>query len=146
MVSGKNFLFGFLFFLSAFGANGQNRDSLLRLYNSQTITRFGNNFQKGGDRLYFRDLGNEFSFSPMGIVAYELAKKQRTTAMVLRVLSVAGSIATLTLLSRQNRTATYIAWGGQAALNLAGFYYQDRSNKLLDAALWQRNKDLLFGP
>ena len=144
MATGK-LIFFFLFILMTHLSWGQSRDSLLRLYNSQTISRFGTNFVKGGQRLYFRDLRDEFSFSPMGLVGYELSKKSRTTATVLRVLSVAGSIATLTLLSRENRTATYVAWGGQFALNLAGFYYQDRSNKLLDQALWQRNKDLLFG-
>ena len=144
MTTAKAILF-VLFLLIAPESFGQQRDSLLRLYNSQTISRFGTNFVKGGQRLYFRDLGSEFSFSPLGLVGYELSKKSRTTAMVLRVLSVAGSIATLTLLSRENRTATYVAWGGQFALNLAGFYYQDRSNKRLDEALWQRNKDLLFG-
>lgn len=145
MATGKGILLGILFFFSATLAFSQNRDSLLRLYNNQTIYRFGNNFQKGTERLYFGDLRNEFSFSPMGLVGYELSKKHRTKATVLRVLSVAASIATISLLSRDNRTVTYAVWAGQLGLGLAGLYYQDRSNKLLDQALWQRNKDLLFG-
>ena len=145
MTACKPVLFCFFLLFAATFSFSQNRDSLLRLYNNQTIYRYGSNFQKGTDRLYFRDLRDEFSFSPMGLVSYELSKKHRTTATVLRVLSVAASIATISLISRENRSASYAAWGGQIALNLAGFYYQDRSNKLLDQALWQRNKDLLFG-
>jgi hypothetical protein len=145
MTACKPVLFCFFFLFATTIALGQNRDSLLRLYNNQTIYRYGSNFQKGTDRLYFRDLRDEFSFSPMGLVGYELSKKHRTTATVLRVLSVAASIATISLISRDNYSATYAVWGGQIALSLAGFYYQDRSNKELDRALWQRNKDLLFG-
>lgn len=141
----QSFFLCLLFLLSVTFSFGQNRDSLLRLYNNQTIFRYGSNFQKGTDRLYFRDLRDEFSFSPMGLVGYELSKKHRATATVLRVLSVAASVATFSLISRNNYSATYAVWGGQIALSLAGFYYQDRSNKELDRALWQRNKDLLFG-
>lgn len=140
----KKCFFLFLFVLTGTVSVAQQNDSLLRLYNNQTITRYGSNFRMGTERLSFTDLQNKFSFSPAGLVGYELAKKQRTTATVLRLLSVAASIATLTLLSRENRTGTYLAWAGQIGLNVAGFYYQERGNKLLDEALWQRNRDLLF--
>jgi hypothetical protein len=145
MTVGKCIFFCFLFFLNITCAFSQSRDSLLRLYNAGTISRYGTNFIKGDQRLRFNDLSNEFSFSPMALVGYELAKKNRTKATVLRVLSVAASVATISLISRENRTVTYAAWAGQIGLSLVGFYYQDRSNKLLDQALWQRNKDLLFG-
>jgi hypothetical protein len=135
----------FFLLFTATIAMGQSRDSLLRLYNNQTIYRYGNNFQKGTDRLYFRNLSNEFSFSPIGLAGYELSKRHRTTATVLRVLSVAASVATISFISREKHSATYAVWGGQIALSLAGFYYQDRSNKEMDRALWQRNKDLLLG-
>lgn len=124
---------------------GQNRDSLLRLYNNHTISRYGNNFQKGTDRLNFRDLRDEFSFSPIGLIGYESSKKHRTTATVLRVLSVAATVATIAFVSPSNSSMTYATWAGQIGLALGGFYYQDRANKELDRALWQRNRDLLFG-
>lgn len=145
MTARRRFFFFLFFVFSITFSFGQNRDSLLRLYNNQTIFRYGNNFQKGTDRLYFRDLRNEFSSSPMGLVGYELSKKHRTTATVLRVLSVAASVVTISFISRSNYSATYAVWAGQIGLSLAGFYYQDRSNKELDRALWQRNRDLLFG-
>jgi hypothetical protein len=81
----------------------------------------------------------------MGFYQYTVAKKSRTTATVLRLFSFAASIASISFVSRDNRPATYAFWGGQIALNLTGFYFQDRSNKALDQALWQRNKDLLLG-
>jgi hypothetical protein len=142
--SKQAFLF-FLFIIAAFSSYAQNRDSLLRLYNNETIRRFGGNFQKGSDRLSFSDLKYEFERSPMGFYQYTEAKKNRTVATVLRVFSVAASIASFSLVSGNNRPATYAFLGGQIALNLTGFYFQDRSNKALDQALWQRNKDLLLG-
>ncbi len=141
----KHAFFFVLFFAAAYSSFAQNRDSLLRLYNNETIRRFGSNFQKGSDRLSFSDLKFEFERSPMGLYQYTEAKKNRTVATVLRVFSLAASIASFSLVSGDNRTATYAFLGGQIALNLTGFYFQDRSNKALDRALWQRNKDLLFG-
>ncbi len=138
-------LFLLISLIIAIGSFAQYRDSVLRLYNNETIRRHGGNFQKGANRLLFGELKNEFDRSPVGFYHYTVAKKNRTTATVLRLFSFAASVASIAFVSRDNRGATYAFWGGQLALNLAGFYYQDRSNKALDQALWQRNKDLLFG-
>lgn len=124
---------------------GQSRDSLYQLYNTEVITRYGNNFQKGRESLRFPDLQQEFSFSPIGQFHYSEAKKHRTTATVLRLFSAAATIASIAFISGENRTATYVTWGGQIALNLAGFHFQTKGNQHLDRALFQRNKDLLFG-
>jgi hypothetical protein len=47
----KRAIFLLLLLVASAGSFAQNRDSLLRLYNNETIRRHGSNFQKGGNRL-----------------------------------------------------------------------------------------------
>jgi len=142
-----------LIFAFYFLGNGlldaQNLDELKAKYNNQTIYRNGQYFMKGTERLSFSDLRNEFSTSDMGQISYEKAKKYRTTGFVFRLLSMGASLVSIALVSDNTnnysqRTAIYLALGGQVLTTfVAGKYYQ-QSSQSLDKALWQRNKDLLF--
>jgi hypothetical protein len=134
-----------LFCSAGSAALAQSRDSLVKLYDNQTLSRSGSFFQKGGQRLLFRDLQNEFSFSTVGQYHYTEAKKHRTTATVFRLFSLAATVASFSFLSRENNRATIYTTAGQIGLNIAGFYFQNRSNQHLDRAIWLRNRDLLFG-
>lgn len=134
------FLLLLLFSISAFS---QRTDSLKRLYVNQTVYRYGTDFMKGTEKLKFGDLKNEFS--SVGLDNYELAKRRRTTSVVLNALSLVAGITGLRLLSGNNSTPVYICFGAQLGFALAGSYYKKLYTQDLDKAIWQRNKDLLFG-
>jgi len=135
-----------MFFIS-FTVSAQRTDSLKRIYVNETVYRYGKSFMKGTERLYFRDLKYEFDFSPVGEGSYLLSRRYRNTSIAMKVLSGLTSIATLFVLAdRRNINTMYLGLGAQLAFSLADAYYQNLSTQQLDRALWQRNKDLLFGP
>lgn len=134
-----------LFFLSS-AAFSQRTDSLKQLYANQTIYRYGKNFMKGAGRLGFGELQSEFSASPVGLESYAMASRYRTTSTLLKVLSVVAGAVTISLVaSNQNLDNFYYGVGAQIGLGIAGQIYRNLSNQQTDRALWQRNKDLLFG-
>jgi hypothetical protein len=59
-------------FLS-YSTQAQTKDSLLRIYNTQTIQSFGKSYIKGGKSLSFADLKPEFTSG----VARDLYKKSK---------------------------------------------------------------------
>jgi hypothetical protein len=122
----------------------QRNDSLSRLYVNETIYRYGNDFMKGTSKLKFNDLSKEFSVSPVGYDSYLIAKRQRKTSQVFRVISFLSSVAVVSFLADNRKNPTYIAFGIQIFSGIAGVRYHNLSNQQLDKAIWQRNKDLLF--
>src|SRR5450755_3226635 len=64
----------------------QSRDSLLKVYNSQTIYRYGNKYIKGNKKLSYQDLSAQFN-SP---ATREMYKKSRNKSVVGRVFNVAS--------------------------------------------------------
>lgn len=132
--------------LLASAAFSQRTDSLKQLYTNQTIYRYGKNFMKGTDRLGFGELQSEFSFSPLGLESYAMAGRYRRTSTLLKVLSVVAGAVTISMIaSNQNLDNFYYGLGAQIGLGIAGQIYHNLSNQQTDRALWQRNKDLLFG-
>ncbi|HQV60737.1 MAG: hypothetical protein IPN39_07355 [Chitinophagaceae bacterium] len=123
----------------------QSIDSLRYKYTNQTIYRFGGVFQKGNERLGFKDLSREFSMSDLGFDLYVKAKKQRKTSTILRYASLASSIAFLGVAANnRNRNLAYGFLGGQMVFFMISMRYQGLSTQNLDQALWLRNKDVLF--
>jgi len=123
----------------------QQTDSLKYKYINQTIYRFGNVYQKGTERLVFRDLQFEFSISDLGMDGYQKAKKLAATSTVLRIISFAASVAAVSVAANNgNRNTAFILLGGQVVFGLAAAKYYGMSRSTLDRALWQRNKDVLF--
>lgn len=137
-------VFCILMLTMSLASYAQNKDTLKKLYINETIYRYGKNFMKGTERLRFADLGREFNFSSVGITTYQQAKRNRNTSLVLKLLSTAAGVAAISFAARGNFNRTLFALGGQVALAIGGGVYQRQSDKLLDKALWQRNKDLLF--
>ena len=123
----------------------QQTDSLKYKYINQSIYRYGGVYQKGTERLSFRNLKYEFSMSDLGLDGYNKARKYITTSTVLRIVSFASSMAALSIAaSNGNRKAAYFLLGGQIVFGFAAAKYSGMSKSTMDRALWQRNKDLLF--
>jgi hypothetical protein len=137
-------LFHFALFAYYF-STAQTNDSIRYKYTNQTIYRYGSSFLKGNERLTFRDLSKEFTMSDLGLASYTKAKNYRTTSTILRYASMLFSFTAISIAANNGNRNTAIAFiGGEFALLYAGMTYNQLSQKSLDRALWQRNKDLLF--
>ncbi len=132
-----------LFFSSVFS---QNTDSLKRIYNTQTIYRTGNLYMKGGEKLSFQDLNREFDFSELAFADYKMAKKFKTLKTIMTVATMATVIAAPSIVKRDKPSTFYTVIGLQFAFTMGSSTFGKLSNQHLDRALWQRNKDVLFGP
>ncbi len=138
----KSILLLFIFF-SIFGF-AQSKDSLLRLYNTQTIYRYGNAFKKGNERINFSNLKREFSFSELGMADYQMARKYKLLSLLTNIAASGCSYAAVLSLANSNWKAGYMFFGSTLILGFGSGYYRNQSARHLDRALWQRNKDLLF--
>ena len=140
----KNFFFVCFVFVFALNTFSQAKDSLLRVYNNETIYRYGNVFRKGNERLSFSDLKQEFSFSDLGVADYQMAKKYRTLTLITNLAATGCFYAMgLSFINGKSKTG-YILLGGSILLGVGVSRFRILSAKHLDRALWQRNKDLLF--
>src|SRR5882672_4341161 len=70
----------------------QTRDSLLRVYNNETIHTFGRFFIKGSKQLKFRDLKPEFTSG----IAKDLYKKSKGNLILSRLFSYTSIAALVT--------------------------------------------------
>lgn len=137
----------FLFLFAGFHLSAQttHNDSLRLQYNNLTILRSGSYFLKGSERLVFSQLRTEFTMSELGLAGYEKARKYRNTSKIFRFISLAASVAAVSVAATgNNRNLAYGLLGGQMLTSIGSMRYSGLSNQSLDRALWQRNKDLLF--
>jgi hypothetical protein len=122
-------------------AFSQFHDSLLAVYKSQTIYRYGYKFLKGREKLTYSDLRLEFSTRS----TQEMYKKSKTKLFFSKIFNVASLgliVASVVTKTTINGSIGFAA--GTGLLGLCGIYYQTQSSKYLDAAIWERNKDALF--
>ena len=140
----RNLSLAMMVLLFAQVSNAQKIDSLKRLYMNQGIYRYGDVYMKGAERLSFRQLQSEFSFSPIGLDSYNLGKSYRASSTVFRLLSFACIMAAGSFAANNNKKATYGSLAGQVVLGVISMRYDTLSAQQTDKALWQRNKDLLF--
>ncbi len=123
-------------------ATAQSRDSLLNVYNTQTIHSFGRIYVKGSKRLTFRELGNEFE--PGGTKdLYLKSKKSLVLGQVLTVASIAALVGSAVLRKNEEKGGIALLVVG-IGLNLGNLSLRKKSTELVDRALWQRNKEILF--
>ena len=131
-----------LIFLSS-QALGQNSDSLLKKYDQQFLYRYGKSFAKGGNKLSFGDLRNEFSTESPSFGLYIKSKKNRTISTILQIVSLAAIVIVLNV--AQNNTK--LAWGilgGQFIVAIGSQYYYNKGTEDLDRAIMIRNRELLI--
>jgi len=130
-------------FCTIFNKHAQYRDSLLNVYNTETIQSFGKSYVKGGKSLSFADLKPEFNSG----IAKDLYKKSKGILFLSRVFTVT-SIAALITGAVLKKSDTKGAWAFPIiglGLNLGSLRFRKQSRELVDRALWHRNKEILFG-
>ena len=140
----KTFFSAVFFVLFALNGDAQLRDSLLGVYNSQTIHSLGKGYAKGSRQLSFFDLKPEFSST----VTKVLYKKSKSNLVLSRFLTVASIAALVTsaVVRKNNKGAAVALSVGGIGLNLSSIRLRKQSVELLERALWMRNKEVLFGP
>ncbi len=121
----------------------QSRDSLLRVYNNETIQAFGKYYVKGSKQLKFWDLKPEFN---AGITKdmYKKSKGNLILSKLCTFTSVAALVTSAVIKKNNSGGAIALSIAG-IGLNLGGLFYRKQSKEIIDRAIWQRNKEILFG-
>lgn len=119
----------------------QSRDSLLKVYNMETIYRYGNKFLKGSQKLSYSDLRLEFD-SPSTMKMYAKSRKRLFISRIFNVASLGGMVASVVTKTDINGSIKFAL--GTGILGLGALYYQSQSSKYLEAALWERNRDKIL--
>ena len=117
------------------------RTRLLKVYNNQTIYRFGNKYIKGSEKLTYRDLRLEFN-TPSTQEMYKKSKRRLFVSRIFNVASLGLVIASVVTKTDINGSIKFAV--GTGILGLGGIYYQTQSSKYLERAIWERNKEVLF--
>ena len=134
------FLCSILFLISS-NLFAQSHDSLAKVYDSETIYRYGNNFIKGNERITYRNMELEFN-TPS---TKELYKKSKSRLFLSKLFTLASLGVTTTSIFTPTNTSGSIKFAlGTGILALVGIYYHTQSSKYLDKAIWQRNREILF--
>ncbi len=123
-------------------ALAQSRDSLLKVYNNETIQTFGKYFIKGTKRLSFNELKPEFS-SGITKDLFKKAKGDRVLGGVFTVAAI-GALITGIIVKKNNNGLGALLSGTAIGLNLGSIHFRNRSSEVLDRAIWHRNKEILF--
>jgi hypothetical protein len=118
----------------------QSRDSLIKIYNNQTIYRYGNKYLKGNERISYQDLRLEFT-TPETRKMYTKSKSRLFICRIFNVASIAVIIASVFTKTNVGGSIGFAA--GTGILGLTGIYYQTQSSKYLEKAIWERNKEVL---
>ena len=121
----------------------QTKDSLLRVYNNETIHPFGRFYIKGSKQLNFRNLKPDFTSD----ITKNLYKKSKENLILGRLISVTAVAALVSgaLIKKDNKGAGIALSIAGIGLNLYSFSFRKRSKELIDQAIWHRNKEILFG-
>ena len=134
----------FIFAFISSQAFSQPTDTLLKKYDQQFIYRYGSSFMKGGNKLSFRDLQNEFNSKSPSFDLYIKSKNNKTVSTILRFVSTFAIIGVIKVARDNNTGLAYGLLAGQLATALVSQHYYFKSTIDLDRALQVRNRELLF--
>ncbi len=128
--------------INTFLAAAQSRDSLINVYNNQTLHTSGNSFIKGSRQLEFGELKAEFT-SPYTMPLYKRAKADVRLTWLCSGSAIAA-LVTSVVIRKNNSSAANVLSIAAIGLNLGAIHFRKRSSELVDEAIWQRNKEILF--
>ena len=134
----------FLLLLSCMSQSfAQTRDSLLRVYNNETIHPFGRFYIKGSKQLNFRNLKPEFTSD----ITRNFYKKSKESLILGRLISLTAVAALVggAFVKKDNKGAGIALSIAGIGLNLYSFSFRKKSKELVDQAIWHRNREILFG-
>jgi hypothetical protein len=118
----------------------QSRDSLIKVYNNETIYQYGNVFMKGNQRLTYAELGSEF-YTPSTRIMYIKSKRRLLIKRLLNVATIGVIVASIIIKPNFKGSIPFAI--GSAVFGLGSSYYQAESTKYIERAIWERNRDIL---
>lgn len=121
----------------------QTKDSLLRVYNNETIRTFGKFYIKGSEQLKFGDLKSQFT-SGLTKDLYKKSKGNLVLSRIFTFTSVAALVTSAIIKKNNNGGAAVLSIAG-IGLNLGSLHFRKQSREIIETAIWQRNKEILFG-
>lgn len=140
----KSFFIAALLMSSTFiHAQTSTRDSLLRIYNTETIHSSGKFYVKGSKQLKFQDLKSELT-SPLTKTLFKRSRGNLAAANLLTVTAI-GALVTGAIIKKNNNGAGIALNIGAIVFNLGSIHFRKKSSEIIDRAIWQRNKEILFG-
>ena len=124
-------------------SHAQAKDSLIRVYNNETIHASGRVYVKGSKQLKFGDLKSEFNDG----ITKDLYKKSKGNLNLGRLLTFTAVAALVggAVIKKDNKGAALALTIVGIGVNLSSFRFRNKSKELIDQAIWQRNKEILFG-
>ena len=134
----------FIFVFISSLAFSQTTDTVLRKYDQQFIYRYGSSYMKGGNKLSFRDLQNEFNSKSPSFDLYIKSKNNKTISTILRFVSTFAIVGVIKVARDNNTGLAYGLLAGQLATTLVSQHYRMKSTIDLDRALQIQNRELLF--
>ena len=134
----------FIFVFISTQVFSQTTDTVLKKYDQQFIYRYGSSFMKGGNKLSFRDLQNEFNSKSPSFDLYIKSKNNKTVSTILRFVSIFAIVGVIKGASDNNSGLAYGFLAGQFVTALVSQHYRIKSTIDLDQALQIRNRELLF--
>lgn len=137
-------ILAFICLLISYHAFGQTNDTILKKYDQQMLYRYGSSFMKGGYKVSFIDLQDEFKNPSLSFDLYTKSKKDKTISSVLRFVSIVATLGVVKAARDNNRNLTYGFLAGQFVTMLASQGFQKKSITELDRAIQIRNRELLF--
>ncbi|MCW3075060.1 MAG: hypothetical protein JWP69_2129 [Flaviaesturariibacter sp.] len=123
---------------------GQTADTVLRKYDQAFLYRYGSSFMKGGTKLSFGNLEDEFTPSSLSFDLYRKSKNNKTISTVLRLVSLAAIYGVVRGARNNNTNLSYGVLAGQLAAALGSQYFHNKATIELDRAIQIRNRELLF--
>lgn len=130
----------FLFLFIQVKSFSQSRDSLIKVYNNETIYQYGNVFMKGNQRLTYADLGSEF-YTPSTRIMYLKSKRRLLIKRLLNVATIGVIVASIIIKPNFKGSIPFAI--GSGVFGLGSSYYQTESTKYIERAIWERNRDIL---
>jgi hypothetical protein len=122
----------------------QTTDTILKKYDQQFIYRYGSFFMKGGNKLSFSDLKNEFNNKSLSFDLYLRSKKNKTLSTFFRIISTIAIVGVVKAAKDNNSGLAYGIFAGQLGTLFVSQHYRRNSTIDLDRALQIRNRELLF--
>ncbi len=126
-----------LIFIFAFinaQAFSQTTDTVLKKYDQQFIYRYGSSFMKGGNKLSFGDLQNEFNSKSPSFDLYIKSKNNKTVSVILRFVSTFAVVGVIKGARDNNTGLAYGFLAGQLVTALVSQHYHIKSTIDLDRA------------
>ena len=121
----------------------QSQDSLIKVYNNQTIYRFGNKYIKGGEKLTYRDLRLEFN-TPSTQEMYKKSKRRLFVSRILNVASLGLVIASVVTKTDINGSIKFAV--GTGILGLGAFITKHNLQNILKGQFGKEIKKFYLIP